>query len=1324
MIVVKISPNKYDRSISLALALSVHLLICLISALPGNNIFFPYFFTHQGELKGVEAPLEKDGTVIKNGAYKKLDRKKQPHENGRGTQAVPYSLASSNLTQENRAKSVVTSIPFSLPPVKTLFAVDSITQRSLSQATAVAKLLPPVFSDSTIPEKPDEEMWEKMRDTKETYILGDIYKDTIPATYTRQDLRIQEEIFMDRIKEDISDGTLDMPFSSFILSAEYFLLSKSLIRKGLQPSFTLQETFDRYNRRLERVKVGMPKELDVYSLVMILQRYAQNKFYPENGSGLFLESLFHNLNDCESGTKEILSYLGDLYPKLEVGSNRGMLKTTTGEVIGHMQVYIAPGKTAENILANKNGLIVETTRVSVDSVLPWSAGDIFPMEDFIFHYYPQLISGTPLVEKLSPLYGSGQVGGGEERKIVGSSDHPLKMSYGVTPTLLTSQYYDLANIRTQRIENEFSVSRIPICDPQIDPLNVDFTNVFSNFVAIDKKMRKNMMGHYLSDLPYWNNEIMPDWKELPFIATYDDFAGTLLEESGSAGKFIKVDGDTTILPQSVESHKKLLKHLVAAAKPEKPGNKLLGRGQQKCEKRVVLTEKLLEYLFKSPLGPGVFFLPELDDNFSWTFFPDAVLNDCLAIVDGQDEEFIQQSSFRKALYNRAVVRNPVTFQEDRLAKLAITMKTLFLGQKNDLDIQAIFAHRYSAAASPGEASVEETVVELGRTGINSGLLIDAHDFLGPGWFSRRMVEYGKRDDLHLSPARANTIVQTGVRLLSAGETGEQELNYFFTGLTGSGVDETLQLATIRAQAQSAGLAPREVSGVLLNALKQRTEYDSETLVSLLGYGLLKEDAISLYRLRINNVFATLPSLLSSAEKESSENLFIELIELIRTADYFKDNRMQEIIVDNLSQSLVDDFGAASQEKLLNQESIDYGILLNKLYGLAFLLEENGGDSLRFDDLHFLAEYIRFAGKNPLGKVMISLVQSVYPREILVEGIKEMIREQLDTLQKIASLHGEQNEESDSRLQDITGDSNVIAHLLLQMDALSVSEISGQPVSSFAKNDKAKGFWYLDQLHGEIATIDFSKYFGEEGYFPSHFYKDGRVKEAFSLLAYFAPEQKNGKNVKFRKIKDIKSLKNISKVKVTASSRRATRQDMSLLTLSLNEANRPQEIRRAWEDTLGVVQKHMGMEVTEDQKKYLFAPHYPYLALNNSGFIFSPEKVEDIPNAAEWGGRNDILLSSYLHFKNLTGSLPDWLLTTAMQRSEAEQKIIGRLEQRSFLPMILECEGDHEELDQGLFKAKWKIRKPYGEDIFPGTLLLLRLGYLDINQQGEIVVVKK
>jgi hypothetical protein len=278
-------------------------------------------------------------------------------------------------------------------------------------------------------------------------------------------------------------------------------------------------------------------------------------------------------------------------------------------------------------------------------------------------------------------------------------------------------------------------------------------------------------------------------------------------------------------------------------------------------------------------------------------------------------------------------------------------------------------------------------------------------------------------------------------------------------------------------------------------------------------------------------------------------------------------------------------------------------------------------------------------------------------------------------------------------------------------------------------------WYLQKLHTEIGRTgifaafrkDLSAYGNEESDFAGFagkYYQDRRVRESFSLLAYFQSGRGVGKKVKFRKIKDIKTLKDLLKIKVTQSSRKVTRQDMSLLTLSLNGQNSSSEIRQSWEETLEVISYHLGLSMSGESREYLFAPHYPYLVSNDSGFLYNPDKVEDLRNAADWGGRNDILLSSYLHFRNLPEELPDWLLRTAKKRSEVELAIIQRLEQRSFYPMILECESDSALLPESLFSAKWKIRKPFGEDIFPGTLLLLRLGYLEITGNGELVPTKK
>lgn len=137
---------------------------------------------------------------------------------------------------------------------------------------------------------------------------------------------------------------------------------------------------------------------------------------------MLLDSLFHNLNDCESGTKEVLAYLDDIYPALVLGVNHGIMRTTSDSSIGHMQVYIHPGRESNKILVNDRGLVLETTRVGYRSLLPYTAGDILPVENFVARYYPDLVRDT-LLEKKLPQPGKSA---GEATKVVGVSGHPLR----------------------------------------------------------------------------------------------------------------------------------------------------------------------------------------------------------------------------------------------------------------------------------------------------------------------------------------------------------------------------------------------------------------------------------------------------------------------------------------------------------------------------------------------------------------------------------------------------------------------------------------------------------------------------------------------------------------------------------------------------------------------------------------------------------------------------------------------------------------------------------------------------------------------------------
>ncbi|MBU1565192.1 MAG: hypothetical protein KJ630_06145 [Proteobacteria bacterium] len=1341
----------HDVLISFTLTAVLHLLVIKTAVLPPGNYFFP--FVAKSDEK-VEQQLGSWGAGRDPGddqiVAASLPAKQVARLNDNGAEAIPYQHAaryktmSSGLFQTGSA----------LSPLVPLWVSEKVGYRSLVRQTAVSKLTPPLFSGSTIPPRPEKTMVQEVDEDTEAVLLGNVFNDALPATSGYAGMLQAEAAFLKAVQADIADGHLDMPFSTFIISAEYFHLSRAMMPLGQQPSFTLEEAMARYDLRLQRVGENLPKEIDGYSLVMMLQRYAENKFYPGNGSGMLLDSLFHNQNDCEGGTKEVLAYLQALYPVLRLGSNRGMLQTTTGELIGHMQVFVGPGPESRRIIENDRGLIVETTRVSLESVQPYGSGEVFPLEDFVIRYYPEIVAGTPLADAVSQ---SPELGAEQAGRIVGTSDHPLKMSYGASTTLLAEQFYDLANIRTQRIENEFLRSNIPSCNPRIDPTKIDRTNLFSNFVAIDRKLRRSLIGHYLADLQYWDNQVMPQWREPAFLANYEDLVGSLLDENSDSSGYIQVDAENSVPSRSLHSHGRFLKALKDVAEQSK--DRHTGTGRKECAGRVVLDDRLLGFLFKAPEGPGVFFLPEPDENLHWNDFLGAVLNDCLAVpaMDGErsllaalEEEVAgQQTSFRKELYNRVRLRGMAPLaMEDRLAATAAALTQVVSGTEENTGALSILSDRQSSDSSAEEPSVRETLAELGRTGINSGLVWDITDFLGPVKAGGLFLQYGRRADLYLTIPRAQELAaQLAVTLGGAGVTD------FFAELLQVTTDPNLQLAAAMNLARLRGLSATAISRLALDYLQGSKVFRAENLLALLQYGLLPEDALVFMRTRVSSLLVRVLEFgpeQGSADKQLE--VFVELTELVRALQKIPDIGIWQALHDGLSGSLLNDFSHKSTSGSGGVKTVpDYGLLFNKLVVLALLHEQGGAEqgAERLSTL-WLQQFIRFAAENPIGKLMLALVKKTAGDEAWAAALSSLIPSQvaiLDRLRlpepqsRLATDGGGKLTENLSELKAVLGDGNVIARMLLLADVTEVRKLSGLPVEQLVGKGKNKAAWYLEKLHRRIAPIVGA---ARNALLPvgnsvsrqpqttvvadpvGDFYNDDRVRESFAMLGYFQEGgDGDGNGVKFMKTQDLAAIKDASKLRVVEGERKITRQDMSLLTLALNTGNHPSAIRRALEETLIVTGKHLGLNhLDQGLRQYLFAPHFPYLTENDSGFFFSPETVEDLHNAAEWGGRNDILLSSYLHFRNLPGQLPDWLRRTAIARSELELKIIKKFEQQSFLPMILECDSDKSELPDSLFRAKWAIRKPFGEDIFPGTLLLLRLGYLEITAAGEIVRTAK
>jgi hypothetical protein len=1294
--------------------------------LPPGNYFFPFFVESSGDVSmegalfqaGSPVPVRTDAVAGINDASP--DRRPEAH-----SPTIPYRPLGRTIRADRQERTVspfLAQIPLRLP------AVDSPGYRSLSRKAAGAKLLPPHFSDDTIPPKPDKEMWQVVEESEDSYLLGDVFQDAVPATSTGEDLLRAEAAFLADLREDILDGRLDMPFASFIIPAEYYQLSRALREKNLQPAFTLDEAFDRYRRRLDRVGEGVPAEIDGFTAVMILQRYAENKFYPGNGSGMLLDSLFHNLNDCEGGTKEVLAYLDELYPDLVLGSNRGVLQTTTGELIGHMQVYLGSDPATRRIIGNDRGVILETTRVGRDSVLPYVSGEVFPLEDFVARYYPEIVAGTPLADALLSWGQSGEV---DRQRIVGTSDHPLKMSYGGSGTLLTAQYYDLANIRTRRIENEFLRSTIPSCDPRIDPAKIDRTNLFSNFVAIDGKLRKSLIDHYLADLEYWDNQPMPQWKAPVFIPTYADLTGSLLAEAGATDGYLQVDAENSVSARSLLSHRRFLLALREMA--TQASDRHIGTGRQECPARAVLDDRLLAFLFAMPKGPGLYFLSAPAENFSWSHLLESAVNDCLAvpargparghIAALEDEAASLRTSFRKELYHRTITRGlDLSPPDSPLAKRSKAIAAMMTGAAGGSNPAVLLAARQSAESTAEEPSVRETVEESGRTGINSGLIQDAFDFLGEEQARGLILGYGRRGDLHLSVRRAGEFMGSVAAILASRRSDSATVENFLVELGRESVDRSLALAAAISQARLQGLDPAEVSAIALRYLREQPTFRAETLLALLHYGLRREDAVSFVRRQIDATLARLPAFDAGVSGAVADpGVFTELVELIRTVDALADPPGRQALVEGLLHSVDRDFNRNRQAGETLSAEPDFGLVFSKLSLLVMVRETFGGreiGALAADG--WLKNYIRFAGSYPAGKLMVALVDKIHAGEGYGAILAGIVDDQFARLSRLQAQQAGALQEAATLL----GDGNVLVQLLLQAEAQAARravEVTGRlPVQPGGEQSAAAV--YLDRLHRKVAGIVSH---GRSGPYPADFYLDDRVRESFAMLAYVQEGGDGAERMRFRKIQDIRSIKDPSKIKVIEAERKITRQDMSLLTLALNDGNRPLAIRRAWEDTLAVAGAHLGLRPLDRPfAEYLFAPHAPYLLEDDLGFFFSPETVEDFHNADQWGGRNDILLSSYLHFRNLPERLPDWLLRTAMARSEFERQIIKKFERQSFLPMILECAGDHETLPEGLFRAQWTIRKPFGEDIFPGTLLLLRLGYMAIDPEGELVETGK
>ncbi|EKD40333.1 MAG: hypothetical protein ACD_75C00087G0001, partial [uncultured bacterium] len=439
----------------------------------------------------------------------------------------------------------------------------------------------------------------------------------------------------------------------------------------------------------------------------------------------------------------------------------------------------------------------------------------------------------------------------------------------------------------------------------------------------------------------------------------------------------------------------------------------------------------------------------------------------------------------------------------------------------------------------------------------------------------------------MSIRRASELMQGIVTILTDQESDPGLTGQILAELGRDGGDRSLALAAAMNLARLQGLPPAEVSAIALGYLQQRKSYRAEPLLALLNYGLRREDGMAFLHRQINAALARLPSFATGDSGAASDpELFIELVELIRTAGALADLNGRVALAAGLWRSLDRDFSRGRAEGKGLAVEPDFGLVFNKLSLLAMVRETSGGREPGPPGAESrLKQYIRFAASQPVGKLMVALVDAIHSREAYATALAGIIGEQFaqlaDLREKLAQAATRDGEDRQGQLagalqevKAILGESNVLVQMLLQADAQVAARVAGLLPEQLRGGEKSRAAPYLLELHRAVAGIVAHGRSGDV--YSAEFYLDDRVRESFAMLAYVQGGGDGAGLIKFRKIQDIRTIKDPGKLRVIEAERKITRQDMSQLTLALNEQNRPQAIRRAWDDTLAVAGAHLGL----------------------------------------------------------------------------------------------------------------------------------------------------
>lgn len=812
----------------------------------------------------------------------------------------------------------------------------------------------------------------------------DVLKRSRPADYDRDRLTHEQQLFHRALVADLQDCRLDrISLEEALLRLRYFRLQDQLLLQGEMPDFSYAEVQQRLREKMAGIDSELKEVPPENWATALLLAYRKDKIYEEKRGHSLFNSIWYDIYNCRSGTEELLIYFTRYHPELELATVRGSILKFDGTVMGHMDPAVK---------IDGKWMVFKT--VSLDTVLveEYKTGELYKLEKIIADYLPELANGncnldSPLARNGEPL--------ADNYAPYDKSDHPLVVKDRISPTLLwreSSPYAGPFRMMAREDRMQYGMlARYPRLTDERQLLNENdpFADLLFHFFMTPPAERQALLDLYLQKrITTYPEKFKRPLRTAAYIPSYEDLLTTL--NNGATGKLEIAPGKLVPLRQ-FSGHDEYLsmngKRMAELTRPPAAPEK----------KR--LPAEIRNYLFTSPeQGISAIFPPQID---SRQLVSD-LLDDRYDLSISADEELLRRangSSARAIAILKAGLsdqRQPA--RQQRELRIALLKSVLahtpvdFAGSENRARNEL-----------PAALSFAETVSEGGKRGLSPGFIKDMVELMGE-------EDALHAFDIYLQPAlQAPSGKDPAALQLGRLETAEM-LGYFDSYLLQQkNKDKIIRTARQLHQrspgpAIQAGAAQFLVTKTALEPAQAEKYYlaylelqpfDVQEIRSLLTTGLPIQQARKLLHARITQ--SPLQGLARRPDhppgnKRLSEAL-LQLDELMRGALVLGDNSAQKRIASLLTNLL---------RQVFEAEAPPYAAGLNAL--TALVRSASPADPGTF------SSFLLFGARDPAGylyaRPMSLWLGKEHYLQLIASHLKQEQRRFNSTLQDLARLRSQ------------------------------------------------------------------------------------------------------------------------------------------------------------------------------------------------------------------------------------------------------------------------------------------------------------------------------